>query len=300
MQICMDWRKGSFDWNQARAFLATAEAGSLSAAARALGMTQPTLGRQVAALETALGVTLFERVGRGLALTPSGVELLEHVRAMGEAANRVSLTASGQSQSLEGAVGLTATEVASAFLLPPILARMRRAQPGIHIELVATNSLRDLRRREADIALRSVRPSDPDLIARKLQDETARLYAAERYIAREGPFDSAQALNRADFLGFEDNDPFMDALNARGLSLSTRNFPILCGAHLVQWALVQEGFGVGVMATRIGDAQPGVRRVAPWMAPFAFEHWLVSHRDLRTSRRVRFVFDWLAKELGVA
>ena len=102
MHLCMDWRSVKFDWNRARAFLVTAEEGSLSAAARALGMAQPTLGRQVSALESELGVILFERAGRGLALTQSGLELVEHVRAMGDAATRVSLTASGQSQSIEG------------------------------------------------------------------------------------------------------------------------------------------------------------------------------------------------------
>ncbi|MCH7911226.1 MAG: LysR family transcriptional regulator, partial [Candidatus Hydrogenedentes bacterium] len=115
----MDWRSVKFDWNRARAFLVTAEEGSLSAAARALGMAQPTLGRQVDALEQELGVVLFQRVGRGLALTPSGLELLEHVRAMGAAASRVSLTSFGQSQSIEGTICIGASEIYAAILLPP-------------------------------------------------------------------------------------------------------------------------------------------------------------------------------------
>ena len=147
MQKRMDWRSVKFDWNRARAFLVSAEEGSLSAAARALGMAQPTLGRQVRALEDELGVILFERVGRGLTLTPSGLELVEHVRAMSEAASRVSLTASGQSQSIEGTVCISATEVAAAYVLPPIITRLRRAEPGIAIEVVASNNISDLRRR---------------------------------------------------------------------------------------------------------------------------------------------------------
>ncbi len=293
----MDWRSVKFDWNRARAFLVTAEEGSLSAAARALGMTQPTLGRQVTALEEELGVALFERVGRGLELTPSGLELVEHVRSMGEAATRVSLTASGQSQSIEGTVCITATEVTSAFILPPIIARLRRAEPGIVVEVVATNSVRDLRRREADIALRSLRPSDPDLIARKLRDDTARLYASESYLSRVGDLRSLEDLSRAEFVGFEDNEPFLKGLNALGMSLTARNFPILCGNHLVQWELVKQGAGIGVMLTRIGDAEPLVRCAAPWLETFSFETWLVSHRELRTSRRVRLVYDWLTEEL---
>src|SRR5438105_14572604 len=161
MRLCMDWRSVKFDWNRARAFLVTAEEGSLSAAARALGMAQPTLGRQVDALEAELGVVLFERVGRGFTLTPSGLELLEHVRSMGDAANRVSLAAAGQSQTIEGTICIAASEVHAALLLPPIVRKLRMAQPGIHIEIVASSSASDLRRREADIAIRNFAPSEP-------------------------------------------------------------------------------------------------------------------------------------------
>src|SRR5450432_465334 len=158
MRWCMDWRSVKFDWNRAKAFLVTAEEGSLSAAARALGMAQPTLGRQVDALEEELGVVLFERVGRGFVLTPSGVELLDHVRAMGHAASRVSLIAAGQSESIEGTISIAASEVYAAMLLPPIIAKLRQAEPKINIEIVASTKASDLRRREADIAIRNFQP----------------------------------------------------------------------------------------------------------------------------------------------
>ena len=137
MRLCMDWRRVSFDWNRARAFLVTAEEGSFSAAARALGIAQPTIGRQVAGLEAELEVTLFERVGRGLVLTPTGVELVEHVRAMGESATHVSRIAAGQSASLDGTICITASDVIATYLLPPIIARIRAAHPGIDVEIVA-------------------------------------------------------------------------------------------------------------------------------------------------------------------
>jgi len=298
MQKRMDWRSVKFDWNRARAFLVSAEEGSLSAAARALGMAQPTLGRQVRALEEELGVVLFERVGRGLALTPSGLELVEHVRAMSEAAGRVSLTASGQSQSIEGTVCISATEVAAAYILPPIVTRLRRAEPGIAVEIVASNSISDLRRREADIAVRSVRPTDPDLIARKLADATAGLYAAPDYIDRIGGLRTSEDLSKAEFIGFDDNEAYIAGLASMGLTITARNFPLLTGSHLVHWELVKNGAGIGVMAAQIGDAEPGVRRVAPWLEPFKYETWLVAHRELNTSRRVRLVFDWLAEALA--
>ena len=143
-----------FDWTQARAFLAAAELGSLSAAARSLGASQPTLSRQVAAFADDLGVTLFERVGRNLVLTETGAEIAEHLKAMTEMEERVALSASGRSQSVEGLIRITASEIYAAFLLPPVLARLRREAPRLTMEIVATNAVTDLRRREADIARR--------------------------------------------------------------------------------------------------------------------------------------------------
>ena len=294
----MDWRSIKFDWNRARAFLVTAEEGSLSAAARALGMAQPTMGRHISALEEELGVLLFERVGHTLVLTETGRDLVEHVRAMGEAASRVSLAASGQSQAVEGTVRITSTEAYSAFVLPPLLARLRAAHPGIVLEVVADNSVADLRRREADIALRSARPTDPELIARKIAQEQACLYASEDCLSRDGPFTRSEDLAGAAFIGFDQNAPFLDGLTRKGLPVTQGNFTVLTDNHLVQWQLVRQGVGIGVMATRIGDAEPGLRRVADWLDPFEFPIWLVAHRELSTSRRVRLVFDFIAREFG--
>lgn len=298
MHIRMDWRSVKFDWNCARAFLVTAEEGSLSAAARALRMSQPTLGRQVSALEEELGVALFDRIGRNLKLTPSGAELVEHVRAMGEAAMRVSLTASGQSQSIEGSICITASEGFSAYILPAIVAKLRDDQPGITVEILASNSMSDLRRREADIAVRNASPTDPDLIAKRLQDQTAQLYATEDYLARIGGIHKPEDMSKAHFIGFDDNEPFLNGLIARGLNLTADNFPVVTGSHLVHWELVKQGLGVGVMATRIGDAEPLVRHAAAWFEPFEFPVWLVAHREVKTSQRVRLVFDLLAEEIG--
>jgi len=147
----MTQRTNSFDWNQARAFLATAEEGSLSAAARVLGQRQPTLSRQVARLEEDLGVMLFERIGRRLMLTQPGIELLEHFKAMGAAADLVTLTASGQSQAIEGQVSITATDFMATYRLPRVLSRIRDVAPGIKISVSTSNEVRDLMRREADI-----------------------------------------------------------------------------------------------------------------------------------------------------
>jgi len=298
MRLRMDWRAVKFDWNRARAFLVTAEEGSLSAAARALGLAQPTLGRQVDALEEELGVVLFERVGRGFTLTPSGLELLEHVRAMGEAANRVSLAAAGQSQSIEGNVSIAASETYSAMLLPKIVARLRREHPGITIEIVASTKPSDLRRREADIAIRNFAPTEPDLIARKIRDVPARLYATPGYLKSIGdpllPYD----LRNADFISIDGSGMFLKGLNAWGISVTERNFPILCENYFVMWEMVKEGLGIGVLDGNLGDAEPLVRRVLPDFQPLMFPIWLVAHREVNTSRRISLVFDLLATELA--
>ncbi|AML52129.1 LysR family transcriptional regulator [Falsihalocynthiibacter arcticus] len=297
MHICMDWRAVKFDWNKARAFLVTAEEGSLSAAARALGMSQPTLGRQVDGLEQELGIVLFQRVGRGLTLTPSGLELLEHVREMGQAAGRVSLTALGQSQAIAGTICISASETYATVLLPPIIAKLRLLEPGIRVEIVVSNQASDLRRREADIAIRSFRPTEPDLIAKKIGDAEARLYATPAYIEKLGYPTKPYDLRHADFINLDHSGMMMKGLNTLGLGLTEANFPLMTESYLVMWELVREGAAIGILDAFIGDADPTVRRVLADLEPLTFPMWLVAHRELATSRRIRMVYDFLAEEL---
>jgi len=297
MHSCMDWRSVDFDWNQARAFLVTAEEGSFSAAARALRTTQPTVGRQVAALERELGVTLFERVGTSLELTATGIDLVEHVRAMGDAATRVSLSATGQSSAIEGTVCITASELIAAYLLPPILGRLRVEHPGIELEIVASNQARDLHRREADIAIRNFRSTQPDLVARKIKDSNARLYATPEYLKRLGRISSAKDLSKAELFAFDRTDLMIDGLKALGVEVTRRQFPIVTSNHLVQWELCKHGVGICIVMEEVGDAEPRVRRVLPKLPPIPVPVWLVCHREIRTSRRIRLVFDSIAEEL---
>lgn len=297
MHIRMDWRAVKFDWNKARAFLVTAEEGSLSAAARALGMAQPTLGRQVDGLEKELGVVLFERVGRGLTLTPSGMELLEHVRGMGEAAGRVSLAALGQSQALEGSISISASETYAAVLLPPIIAKLRIEEPGIHVEIVVSNRASDLLRREADIAIRNFRPTEPDLIAKKIGMADAILYASPAYVEKLGHPKTPYDLRHADFVSIDHAGSMLKPLNGLGLGLTEANFPLLTESYLVMWELVKQGAAIGILDAYIGDADPGVVRVLPDLEPLSFPIWLVAHRELNTSRRIRRVYDFLIDAL---
>jgi len=286
------------DWNQLRAFIATVEAGSLSGAARGLGLTQPTVGRQVAALEQHLGVLLFERVGRSLSLTQAGRELFDSARSMGEAASRLGIIASGQSQSIEGLVRITASDIVAAYTLPAILSRLHQIAPGITVDVVAANDVRDLMRREADIAIRHVRPEQPDLIARRCRGTTAHLYGATSYLDSHGRPSHGIDLADAAFIGYSQTDGLVDELNARGVPITSDNFRWTTGSVVTAWEMLRQGLGVGVMFREVAEGAPGVEPVLPDLAPFEVPIWLAVHRELHTSRRIRLVFDLLGDMLG--
>ncbi|KJY72175.1 LysR family transcriptional regulator [Vibrio coralliilyticus] len=298
MHMRIDWKAVDFDWNHARAFLATAELGSLSAAAKALNSSQPTLSRQVNALEKQLKVALFERVGKGLELTPSGVELAECVKSMGNAAAHLSLTASGKSELLEGSVCISASESMAAYELPAIISKLRRLEPKITIELVASNVGSDLKRREADIAIRSYRPEQLDLIAKKIRDDHFYLYAAHSYLNSIANPQTLSDFNSADFIGPPDFQQVMLMLNQRGLRLTPENFPVTTSNHTVYWELVKKGVGVGFIQEHLVQLTDNVEKVLPELGYFPTELWLVTHRELRTNRRIQYVFEFLSKELS--
>ncbi len=293
----MNWQAVNFDWNQARAFLVTAEEGSLSAAARALGLTQPTLSRQVSALEESLDVTLFERVGRNLVLTQSGLDLLDHVRGMGDSASRVSLAASGQSQTIEGQVIITVSDLAATHQLPLFLVDLREAAPGISVSVVVSNAISNLQRREADIAIRHVRPEQPDLIARQLKDTTAHFYAAPSYLERYGRPDSAKDLADCVFVAVGGIESYLNSIQGLGLPLSEDNMKYVSDSGIVAWELVKRGLGITIMSKEIAAQTPEVVQILPDFPPMPIPVWLVTHRELRTSRRIRLVFDLLAESI---
>ncbi|NQY99888.1 MAG: LysR family transcriptional regulator [Bdellovibrionales bacterium] len=283
----------NFDWNKAKAFMVTAEKGSYSAAAKALDLTQSTLGRQVAALEDELGVVLFERAGKGIQITPIGLDLIEHVKSMAESAGKLSFAAMGQSEELEGTVTITASEANSAFLLPPVIKKIRELAPGIQIEIVAKNDSADLRRREADIAVRNFQPKQPELIMKQVSDSLGHFYATKEFIKNNGPFKKPEDLSKADFVSFGDLSAYIDGLKVYGVNLTKKNFPLVTESHFVHWNLVKQGLGVGVMPDYIGDKDKSVERVLKSHEGISFSTWIVCHRELRTNRRIRFVFDQL-------
>ena len=234
-------------------------------------------------------------LGRSLSLTKSGLELLDHVRRMGDAAGHVSLTASGRSQTIEGQVCITATDVMVAYYLPPVLKQLRKVAPGIEVELVASNEIHDLRRREADIAIRHVPTDQPDLIAKHVGECTAHLYASSDYLDQRGRPQSASDLANADFIGFGNNDQMIAELNRLGLPLTRDNIKLNSACGLVVWELVKQGLGISMMAKHVADLTLGIEPVLPELEPLVFPIWLVTHRELHTSRRIRLVFDLLTE-----
>ncbi len=294
----MNWQSVSFDWNQARAFLATVEEGSMSAAARVLGQTQPTLGRQITALEEQLGVVLFERVGRSLVLTPSGGELVVHVRAMFDAASRVSLTASGQSQTVEGSVRITASEVIATYTLMPALKKIRAMAPLLDIDIVASDTIQDIQRREADIAIRHLRPEQPELIARLVREEAAYCYAASSYVEARGMPKTVKDLKKHDFVGYGNVPQMLEYLTNIGIDLTDANFRVGSASGVVSWKMACEGLGIAIMSEEVASQFPQMKRLVPDMEPIVFPVWLTTHRELHTSRRIRLVFDLLAELLS--
>lgn len=287
------------DWNQLKAFLETAETGSLSAAARKLGLSQPTLSRQVAAIERSMGVTLFERVGKAMALTPTGLDLLEHARAMGLAADALGLAATGRSKAVGGVVTVSATDVVAAYLLPPLVQQLREQEPGIAIEIISSNALSDLQRREADIAVRHVNPEQPDLIARLIRQASAHFYASDSWVKANGHPRRADEAANLTFVGADRTGQFLGYLRAHGLPLTEANFSCYADHSVAHWSLVRQGMGIGAMMDEVALSTPGIVRVLDDVAPVLFPIWLVSHRELRTLRRIRVVFEALAQGLAV-
>ena len=287
----------SLDWSLLQAFTAVAETGSLSAAARQLGQSQPTLGRQIAKVEAALGTALFTRQPRGLALNDAGEALYPIALEMQDAARRLALIAAGQSQSLKGTVRITASKVFAHYTLPPILADIRRQESEIQLELAPSDSTENLLFGEADIAIRMYRPTQEDVIARKLGEVKTGLFAHESYLARRGTPQGFADFPKHDMVGLDRNPLIIDAMKAFGIPRSREDFPVRCDDQATYWELTKAGCGIGATQLRLGRQTEGMVQVLPALPLEPLPVWLVAAKALRQTPRIRRVYDLLAKAI---
>jgi DNA-binding transcriptional LysR family regulator len=287
-----------FDWNLARSFLAALDHGSLLGAARALRMSQPTVGRHIAELESQLGVVLFERTGRGLVPTSTAHQLSHSARAMEASALELARKLSGAQSQTAGTVRITASVPVAVHLLPSVLAAMRQSLPDIQVELVSSNQVSNLLRREADIAIRMVRPDQSTLVARKLGDVRLCVCAHKDYLARRPPLKVPADLFTHTLIGSDQDSAILDGFKAMGYPVSRDIFALRCDDFIVQWQAVRAGLGIGFAAEYMLRTDPHVLPLlAGQLSIPPLPMWLAVHREIRTIQRIRAVYDFLAASL---
>jgi DNA-binding transcriptional LysR family regulator len=286
------------DWNLYRTFLAVLKEGSLSSAARQLALTQPTVTRHIDALENATGVDLFMRTQRGLTPTDMALKLIPHAETLAATAAALMRVASDRTGQVRGTVRITASEVVSVEHLPRILATLRRRHPGLVIELVLSNAVDDLLRREADIALRMTEPVQGVLLARRLPSIELGLFAHRNYLAYRPAPTSMARLADHDVIGFDHETPALRALVRRFPALDRSRFAVRTDSDLAQLAAIRAGCGIGMCQVAVADRDPELVRVLPKLVSVELGLWVVMHEDLKSSARCRAVFDALVDGLS--
>ncbi|MBS1097640.1 LysR family transcriptional regulator [Gluconobacter sphaericus] len=285
------------DWHLFRAFLAVVREGSLSGAARMLATTQPTMGRQVAALEAALGVKLFTRSIDGLSPTEAGLQLIPSAEAMAAAAEAAWRSTSGKADEARGTVRITASEMIGGKVLPSLLTGFHSLYPQISVELILSNRNEDLLRGDADIAVRMVRPSQAALLAKRIGNIDAGLYAHQHYL-KEHPMPLClYDLRQHALIGYDRNSAHSRMIERMGVPLTREMFAFRSDSDLAQLAALHAGFGIG--ASQLGIARRD-RNLVPILHTellFSMDVWVAIHPDMRSDRRIRLIFDYLVDKL---
>lgn len=289
-----------FDWSLVRSFLAVLEKGSLLAASRDLQLSQPTIGRHVAELESQLGLVLFDRNGRGLLPTEAAYHLAESARIMQSGADQLARNVLGADLGASGTVRITASQPVSCYVLPPLLAQMRLSLPDVQVELVASNEVSNLLRREADIAVRMVQPEQASIIARRVGKVTLRACAHQDYLRRRGVPRQPSDLLAHDLIGGDRNDDTLKGFAAQGLVVGREQFAFRADDLIVVWQAVRAGLGVGFVSEHLIRSDPAVIPVLPKLKIEPLPVWLAVHKEIRTSKRIRAVYDFLADALPAA
>ena len=285
------------DWDLFQSLHAVLEAGSFSGAAKLRGLTQPTLGRHIEQLEQKLGSPLFLRSPRGIQATDLALELKPHLAEMAAAASAAVRDASGAADSVTGSVRITAAEMVGAEVLPPILTSFREANPGIAIELMLSNTMDDLLRREADIAVRMQPPTQTALVAKKVGEVALGFYAHPDYVARHGQPESLDDLTRHALIGFDQEPRGADLLPGVNFPITRDIFALRTDSDHAQLAALSAGFGVGVAQHSIARRR-GLTPVLPGFTVFRIGMWVCMHENLKGSRRMRLMFDHLVAGLS--
>ncbi len=287
----------TFDWSLVQSFLAALDQGSLLGAARALKASQPTIGRHIAELESQLGVVLFERTGRGLLPTATALRLAESARAMEAGAHQLARSVSGAEAGVTGTVRITASQPVACVLLPPVLARMRLALPEVQVALVASNEVTNLLRREADIALRMVRPDQASLVTKRIGAVTLGAYAHRDYLRRKGTPQQPTDLLQHELVGNDRHEDIRQGFAAMGYPVEPQHFAFRTDDLMAYWEAVRAGLGIGFVGNYMARTDPNVVAVLPMLPLPELPIWLTVHREIRTSRKIRAVYDFLAAEV---
>ncbi|SDC75180.1 transcriptional regulator, LysR family [Ruegeria marina] len=285
------------DWSLVQSFLAVAETGSLSAAARRLSLSQPTLGRHIQTFEKALKLSLFERHPRGLRLSEAGERILPLAQQAQHTMSAMALAAEGESQTLAGTVRITASVFASHYILPEIIAKIRAVEPLIELELVPSDITENLLFRAADIAVRMYRPRQIDIVARHVRDIGMCVCAASSYLDRAGRPATAEDLLSHDLVGFDENPLIIETMQSMGWSATRHSFAVRCDNQSAYWQLIRTGCGIGFSQRSIAESDPLVE-VLPLDLPIPpLPVWLAAPQAMRQTPRIRRVWDLLAEGL---
>jgi DNA-binding transcriptional LysR family regulator len=284
------------DWGLIRSFLTVSRRGSLSAAARELGVSQPTLSREIQALESSTGLNLFRRTTQGLQLTEAGQTLVDAATRMSDAADLFARQAAGMSVELTGDVRVSANEIVGIYMLPPALAAFREQHPGVHVEIVITNRASSLNKREADIALRMFRPTQPDLVARRLPDLALGFYAHRDYLEKHGaPHNMEEFLDHS-IIGFDEDMDFIEGAAKLGYHFVRDHFALRTDHMLAQINLLRAGAGISGTHVELARHWSELVRIMEWVPLPALEFWCVTHRDVQFNSRIRalmqFLIEW--------
>jgi DNA-binding transcriptional LysR family regulator len=288
----------TYDWNLIKSFLAVLDEGTLSAAAKTLGISQPTLTRHISELENSLGIVLFERGRNGSQPTSGALVISDHAREINAANQALCLSATGKSEELHGTIRITASQIAATYLLPKILSKFLDESPEISVELVATDKVENLNERDADIAIRMVRPQKSELIARKVNEIVLGIYAHAEYLNGRQPVNTPTDLDHHRIIGYDIDERIITGMAEAGMDVDRNYFRFRCDDQVACWQALCEGMGVGFAPKYLAKTNSDLVQIAQYISIPSLPVWLVTHKQIKTNRRIRMVFDFLAAELA--